>query len=548
LSFIEDTKLPTLTQFEDLNKWFNQKEYYESSTIRSQEELETGKEFERECQEKLNDLNTANTLLDQSTADAAKRKTTAEQNIRTRLLEVKTWDEKIQGIKIAQYHQISDALIDDILRSSNSALERYSTSGHLDTLNYYQREVSPIDIQIAILQKKISDWEDPFHVLSVDYLKKKYEQSKAKYLSELGKDFDESYQHPTYTSEMVDQSRVALQAVETSLQQVLETRIQKILPDNELLKSTKDIETIARELLPNVFDGREIKDFEGNLETVVTGHLNSINEGMKQIDEHKIRLISSIFNKVSDVYYEFDDKIKDIKKFFDEKEITGGMKVKIEFRPSTHYPIDWINSLKKQIGTKSLAITPLFKNQIDDAAGAEEIIINTFRQYSDSKVKDPDIRKLTNPKSYFDVDVSLVRPTGEKSDGSSGQDYAKIALLCIARLSRIERNKSKKIKGLIPGVRFMPIDEVAGLGGNFNLLYQIAEEYDYQILTMTISPDLVLEEGKQYVYILNSNKQSNVRKINLPPFGMFSNMTLQKDVAQFIKAKANAKGTDVANN
>jgi hypothetical protein len=248
------------------------------------------------------------------------------------------------------------------------------------------------------------------------------------------------------------------------------------------------------------------------------------------------------------VYYEFDDKIKDIKNFFDEKVITGDMKVKIDFRPSSHYPIGWISSLKKQIGTKSLAITPLFKSQIDDATGAEEIIINTFRQYSDSKVKDPDIRKLTNPKSYFDVEVSLVRPSGEKSDGSSGQDYAKIALLCIARLSRIERNKSKKAKGIIPGIRFMPIDEVAGLGGNFNLLYQIAEEYDYQILTMTISPDLVLEEGKQYVYILNSNKQSNERKINLPPFGMFSNMNLQKDVSEFIKAQVNAKGTDVASN
>jgi DNA repair protein SbcC/Rad50 len=548
LSFKEDDSLPTLSQYETLKQWYERRQEYSVSINTLQEQLDAAKKVEIDVQEKLNTLKTTDLLLGRSIDDYSAKISSADQMHQRKTLEIETLKEKIEGVKINQHHEVSDQLLTEINRSAKTILDSYLREDRLDTMLYYKREISPLESQIAVSNGKIKDWEDPFHVLSVPYLENNYLQSKAAYSLETKKEFDEHLQYPAYDIAAVDQAHRTLQRAEEHVTQILETRIRKILPDNDLLKSSIDFEAIARELLPNVFDGREIKDFEGNLQSVVTGHLNSINDGMKQIDEHKIRLISSIFNKVSDVYYEFDDKIKDIKKFFDEKEITGGMKVKIDFHPSTHYPIDWINSLKKQISTKSLLSTPLFKNQIDDAVGAEEIIINTFLQYSDSRVKDPDIRKLTNPKSYFDVEVSLVRPSGEKSDGSSGQDYAKIALLCIARLSRIERNKNKKAKGHIPGIRFMPIDEVAGLGGNFNLLYQIAEEYDYQILTMTISPDLVLEDGKQYVYILNSNKKSNEEKINLPPFGMFSNMTLEKDVAAFIKAQVNAKGTHVAGN
>lgn len=548
LSFTEDNSLPTLSQFKNLKQWYNEKDQHETRINKLKRDLETARTEETEQQTEFDTLKTTNSLLETAIIDAIKRKSNADHVRHTKTLEIKTWEEKIEGIKINHAHAICDRLLTEIPQAAKHILESYLVGGTIDTMSYYKREILPVEVQNALLREKINDWEDPHHILSLEWLKEKYLKSKARYSLAIKKEFNELLNYPNYSDGSVDQAQTALQSALVHLKQILETRIQKILPDNDLLKSSNDIETIARELLPNVFDGREIEDFEENLESVITGHLSSINEGMKQIDEHKIRLISSIFNKVSDVYYEFDDKIKDIKKFFDEKEITGGMKVKIEFRPSSHYPIEWINTLKKKIGNKSLAITPLFKNQMDDAVSAEEIIINTFRQYSDSKVKDPDIRKLTNPKSYFDVEVSLVRPSGEKSDGSSGQDYAKIALLCIARLSRIERNKSKNTKGIIPGIRFMPIDEVAGLGGNFNLLYQIAEEYDYQILTMTISPDLMLEEGKQYVYILNSNKQSNERKINLPPFGMFSNINLQKNVAEFIKAQANAKGVDVAGN
>ena len=74
---------------------------------------------------------------------------------------------------------------------------------------------------------------------------------------------------------------------------------------------------------------------------------------------------------------------------------------------------------------------------------------------------------------------------GKSNKGSTGQTYAAIALLCIARLTIIGNQKQGKAN---TGLRFMPIDEAEGLGTNFDLLYDIAQEFDYQIISFSINP------------------------------------------------------------
>ncbi|RPJ66145.1 MAG: hypothetical protein EHM20_17665 [Alphaproteobacteria bacterium] len=54
-----------------------------------------------------------------------------------------------------------------------------------------------------------------------------------------------------------------------------------------------------------------------------------------------------------------------------------------------------------------------------------------------------------------------------------------------------------------PGIRFMPIDEAEGLGSNYDMLYQIAKQYDYQIISMCINPLGKFRENEQYLYILH---------------------------------------------
>jgi len=68
----------------------------------------------------------------------------------------------------------------------------------------------------------------------------------------------------------------------------------------------------------------------------------------------------------------------------------------------------------------------------------------------------------------------------------------------------------------------MTIDEVAGLGENFDMLYELAKNYDYQILTMTIDPIGRFEEGKQNIYTLRKNNNPEFHNVNPTPLAQFS--------------------------
>ena len=124
---------------------------------------------------------------------------------------------------------------------------------------------------------------------------------------------------------------------------------------------------------------------------------------------------------------------------------------------------------------------------------------------------------MLNPKSYYDLSFSIESKKG-KNSGSTSQTYSAIALLCIARLSLIEKDSlnSKKVK---PGVRFIPIDEAEGLGSNFDMLYQIAKDYNYQLLSLSILPNKINKEN-QNIYLLQNNLEAD-KKVNYPPIPIF---------------------------
>lgn len=547
LQFEEDDSLPTSLQFQEMKEWYSQKEYHTKQFENISKRLEAVREADSVLRVTEARHETAKETSNRSLTEAQERSERVIRDLHSKERDIETRRERINGIRIDEF------VIDEVFLASIQGmialnLKRFVENGVINTEKLQEEEIMPLASENGVLGEKIRILEDLYHLEGIELLKEKYFTSRDEFYKHMRREFDPQEHHRQHTQESVQKCLSAYNQISSELNELHRGRIQSLSPDNETIKMSQDVETIARELLPKVFEGKAVVDFESNLESEVTGFLRSINESMKDIDDHKERLVLSIFTKVSSVYGDYENKIKDIKKFFEEKEITGGMKVKLDFRPSINYPIEWIAALKRKVNAKSVNLTPLYYKDSTDDATAEEIIIRTFKEYSQSKLKDPEIKKLTNPKSYFDLEVSLVRPSGEKSDGSSGQDYAKIALLCIARLSRIERDKRQKNQSNIEGIRFMPIDEVAGLGGNFNVLYQIAQEYDYQIITMTISPDLILEEGKQYVYILNSNKESNEIKINMPPFGLFSNSDLQKNVAAFIKAKANEEKVNLEGN
>ncbi len=348
---------------------------------------------------------------------------------------------------------------------------------------------------------------------------------------------------PDEVVDSVEESQVnKLKVTVITTQKAFESNYDAILKDDkfniddERLKGNHkyDFHTLAEVMLPKIIQNPE--RIEEDLASDIEEHLKSINQKMNEINDHKLKIINGIFSKIEEVYTEYRDRIEDMREFFRSNKISGGHYVEINFDPSKSYPISWIRSLNKQIAAKAQNVG-LFRMFENEGEGADAIILKAFLEHSDGKNVKPDIKKLTNPKSYFDLSISLKTPKGEDAPGSNGQNYTMLALLCIARLSIIDSDRlSRKDRKIRKGVRFMTIDEVAGLGENFDMLYELAKNYDYQILTMTIDPIGRFEEGKQNIYTLRKNNNPEFHNVNPTPLAQFSYDNIVEKLDDYIHA------------
>jgi len=367
-------------------------------------------------------------------------------------------------------------------------------------------------------------------------LEARYRESLKQYNEKVG-EFD-----PNDISEQIEESVVNKAKVTViTTQKAYESNFDQILRDpnfnlvdEERLKYNHlyDFLTLAECMLPKIIQNPD--KVEEDLASDVEEHLKIINQKMNEINDHKLKIISGIFSRIEEVYSEYRDRVEDMREFFKQNKISGGHYVEINFEPSKGYPISWIRSLNKQISAKAQNVG-LFRMFETENEGADAIILKAFLEHSDGKNVRPDVKKLTNPKSYFDLNMSLKTPRGEDAPGSNGQNYTMLALLCIARLSIIDSDrlsgKNRKVK---KGIRFMTIDEVAGLGENFDMLYELAKNFDYQILTMTIDPIGRFEEGKQHIYTLRKNNNPEYYNINPTPLAQFSQDRITETLGDYI--------------
>ncbi|MFV0594019.1 MAG: hypothetical protein ACK5M7_21790 [Draconibacterium sp.] len=124
---------------------------------------------------------------------------------------------------------------------------------------------------------------------------------------------------------------------------------------------------------------------------------------------------------------------------------------------------------------------------------------------------------------------------GTKNSGSTGQTYAAIALLCIARLSLIE--KKAKGKKIVKGLRIMPIDETENIGSNFSMLERIAQDNDYQLVVISRHPLDDNSKMGRYQYMLNG--QDNGGKI-----GTFAIFDEGEEVVEYMGLNSTKMGNE----
>ena len=66
---------------------------------------------------------------------------------------------------------------------------------------------------------------------------------------------------------------------------------------------------------------------------------------------------------------------------------------------------------------------------------------------------------------------------------------------------------SEEGKAAVPAARIMPIDVAEGLGSNYDMLYGLAQKYDYQLISLSIGPVGKFIDGEQYLYMLHKNME-----------------------------------------
>lgn len=178
-----------------------------------------------------------------------------------------------------------------------------------------------------------------------------------------------------------------------------------------------------------------------------------------------------IFSKTTKRYEKYDDQVKKINAFFVDRKISNKFYFKLDFDGNKEIKIDYIKQIAYEVRNTAT------KGELQFGQSIVDFIEDFFRKQAKIKNKVP-IDKLLNPKTYFELSAKLTDQFGTEVPGSTGETYSAIALLGIARLSAVQREKRN-------GLRFIILEELGSLDNtNFNTFPAIAKEFQYQIVTM----------------------------------------------------------------
>lgn len=308
-------------------------------------------------------------------------------------------------------------------------------------------------------------------------------------------------------------------------------RIVKDFLSNEghRFETSHDFKELIAYLLPDLFPEDMI--IEEEVVERIRKRLKDINDKNRELNNKKIIKINDLLIQVKKQVEMQWDLIRRINRFFTStnKKISGSYSMKLEKTDSVQFPIKWLSQFKLKVSLFD-NMDDLFEvsilNELNTQVSIREKIMTAFREITNNYSKDVTLEELLNPNSYIELALDMKNRNGRNNKGSTGQTYAAIALLCIARLSIVGNNKGQE-----KGMRFMPIDEAEGLGSNFELLSDIAEKYDYQILTFSINP--LGRYNEQHVYILNRNPDAD-EEVNYDPIEIRSRNDINQELAKFI--------------
>ncbi|MGN6639195.1 MAG: hypothetical protein ACTHJ8_09810 [Mucilaginibacter sp.] len=292
--------------------------------------------------------------------------------------------------------------------------------------------------------------------------------------------------------------------------------------EDQTILMGRSVGVLANQLLPTVFPTSEVD--EQLIGQQIAQRLHELTDDMKKIGSRKLEILNHVFSEVHRIYNGYLSKVHNIHNYLKSKEhtITGGNHASLLHTKSVDYPDSWMITFRKRL-SEQLNNQGLFEKLYQEM-DINQLMIDVYRECGGkSKVTYED---LLNPKSYFDLKFEIKLDNGQNNAGSNGQTYTANALLCLARLSLIQDANRK-------GLKFMPIDEAEGLGGNYEMLQELAQKEYFQLITMSIETAGDIKDGQQYIYIMHDNRSADESSY-VPPLGIFSDGQLTDDLTKVL--------------
>ena len=287
---------------------------------------------------------------------------------------------------------------------------------------------------------------------------------------------------------------------------------------SEQFKDDKNFMELVRLLLPHQLF-KEISFDEAAVIPKIIERLDEINESNARLNQNKLISIRDLLQDLQAAINKQVSHSKKMNSFFkkDYMAITGDNTASLKADLRKDISLQWISAFLINLGKLDFGLFDRdnsLTSKLQDSPTIEEKILLAYKEHSATPLPSVTIRQLLNPFSYYTLNYELVTKSGKKNSGSTGQTYSSIALLCIAKLSLIKDGKVNKN----PGLRFLSIDEAEGIGSNFDMLRELAEEFDYQVISLGINPNK-LNRKNQYIYRLS--KRKDLERINHHPSVIF---------------------------
>ncbi|WP_121353340.1 hypothetical protein [Flavisolibacter nicotianae] len=259
----------------------------------------------------------------------------------------------------------------------------------------------------------------------------------------------------------------------------------------------------------------------------LTQELKQLNDTLITLGDLQLKILTEVFSLVEKQYKENEETVRRLNFFFQKNKVSNLFQFRIEFEPRKDINIDWIEKMKEKARVQKLGpdLFTLPENLPENGNTPENLIKNIARTFYHSVNAEPS--ELLNPKFYFKLKVMMEDEKGKSNSGSGGQAYTALALLCIGRLSIVQKHQEKN-----QGVKFIIIEELSNIDDtNFNIFPEISKQFGYQLITMTPKPFGSYNDEEWYLHMLVRGKEDKER--NYTPMSFFKTKYRKVELTQY---------------